>query len=231
MAFTLITADNKTTIKKEIADILKISAKDDILFILDENRRIIIRRYPTPLRLEEKFLSSAKVGERIFGKERETEFRIHVSKDVIDILEVDKDRKILWILDENGNIILRNTFLFSKCAIDILNQDTSAMIIFLTKISTAGLTTIPKEVLDILDIDIGDTIAFIIDKFGNITVNVAPLSNELLGETKIYDAYKIYFSIEVREKLKVDIGDNILWIFDENGNVIIKNTILPNTCH
>jgi bifunctional DNA-binding transcriptional regulator/antitoxin component of YhaV-PrlF toxin-antitoxin module len=222
-----IASNNSTLIKNEIADILKIKDEDEIIFVLDENNRINVKRYPVPLVPGEKFLSSSRIGER--EREKEPQFYTHISPDIVNIIELDEYRKILWILDKNGNIIIKNVFLSSECTKYILGHKISAMIISLSKIRHLRTTTLPSGIVEILDINIGDTIAFYLNEFNNIVVTTIP--NRSLGiEVKVLDKYVIYFT-KIMEILNVNIGDNILWILDENGNIIIKNIILHDSCY
>ena len=207
---------------KRMADVTKINIGDNILFVLDEYGHVNVRPY-SPLMPREKYISSIKFGSRLV---------IQIPKDVMDILEIGEDEKILWILDENGNIIIKNTFLPTDCTKIILKQDIGAMAISLSHINRRGFTTIPIEISDLFDMQIGDTITLSLDTHDNIIVNIDITTNSdrSIQTTKIYKEFHIHLDTDVRTKLKIDIEDSILWILNENGHIIIRNTILPNVC-
>lgn len=226
------------SIKKDIAELLKINVGDEILFILDENDHINIRKHSSLLlpKPKETYLSSAKISSTLNNK-----ITVFITKDIANMLDLDEDRAILWILDENGNIIIRNTFLFPDCTNNIFNRvihkDISAMIIEMTKIYY-GLTSITRRIEDIIIQSVEDKILFITDEFDNIIVTTEKL---FLSSDSKYSNYLILrsvrpikFHIELGKKLlnmlNVKDGDSILWILDENGDLIIRDTILPKSC-
>ena len=85
-----------------------------------------------------------------------------------------------------------------------------------------------KEITDILGLCEGDKVVFSLDKYGNIIVS-REIGKNLLQETIINSQYpNIYLKKKVIDILEP--FDKICWYFDEEGNIIIKNDLLPDNC-
>lgn len=222
------------TIPSDITDILNLSVDDEILWIFGENRNIILRKSsgirPSFKELKPRELFIARSVASLIPKRKE--WRTTVPKEIREILHIPIVDRILWALDENTNIIIMSSVLSNDCIRDILNNDLSATVIYVTPISGDGIMTFPKEIRELLDISHGDII-ILNDTNDSITITKSPIASiyhfaKILG-TKM-DTFFIYLGKEIRDRLKVDIGDNILWIIDNRKNIIIRNTFLPDIC-
>lgn len=223
LSLSSITINRKISIKKEIMDLLDINFGDEIWFILDNNGIVNIRKFKDDMILEteEKYISSAHLIQPI-GAQISSDIRIAINADVGD--------RILWISDSKGNILIRNTVILDECSINIFNKDISALIIDLTTLNYNNFTTsIPKEITDILGLYEGIKLMLSLDEYDNIIVSKEMREN-ILEETLVSgrESHRIYFNKTVIDIL--DNTDKILWFFDEEGNVIIKNNLLPDNC-
>lgn len=48
------------------------------------------------------------------------------------------------------------------------------------------------------------------------------LLEEILGNSKVQPNYRVTLIRKVQKKLKVDVGDIVIYVEDEKGNIIIK---------
>jgi bifunctional DNA-binding transcriptional regulator/antitoxin component of YhaV-PrlF toxin-antitoxin module len=223
-----------TNIPSYVADILSLTADDEILWIFGENRNVILRKSsgirPSFKELKPKELFIARCIAYAVPKRKE--WRIQIPKDIREILHIPTVDRILWALDENANVIVMSSVLSNDCMKNILNNDISSIVIYVTPLSGLGLMTFPKEIREFLDINHGDIVK-LNDTNGNITITKSPISSvyystTIAGTKK--DTFSIYLGKEIRDILKVDIGDSILWIIDENKDIIIRNSFLPDIC-
>lgn len=141
---------------------------------------------------------------------------------MIKILNLGEDRNILWCIDSNRNIIIKDTFIF-------LNNNIPAMVISFGNMIRYGVFTIPSEIVNILDIHINDIIVFILDENDNIMVKRATttISPLLLGSSTVYAHYDIIISHDdIRKRFDDSDKEDILWVIDDNGNIIISSTCI-----
>lgn len=222
ISISTITSSRATTIKKEVSDFLGLNIGDEILYILDKNGIINIRKFRGNTILEngEKYVSVALITPSM---------SIAITSEVRQYVNAAIGDQILWILDNTGNIILRNTVILGECSKNIFNKYVTALIIDISSfVRQSNNTSISKEIVDILGLFEGDKITFLLDKYGNIVVSKETGEN-LLQESTINRKYPtIYTTRKVLEILKPT--DKIMWFFDEEGNVLIKNNLLPDIC-
>lgn len=211
--------------KKEVSKELNVSIGDEILFILDKNGHINVRRHPSKLGEGEKYLDSAVIlGQPIEHMHprhprRKKEVRSRIPEYMTKIINLGEDRNILWSIDNDRNIIIKDTF--------ILLNNIPAMVISFGIMVREGVFIIPSEIVDILNIHINDIIVFILDENDNIIIKraTATTSPLILGSSEVYDNYEIIISYDIRERLDDSYGD-ILWTIDENGNIVISSTCI-----
>ena len=101
-----ISSSKMVGFKAEIANILDVNAGNEILFILDENGRINVRKSADKLmpRPNEKFISASKISaSKIHEGKADLIFRI--STDIPRILKIEDKERLVWILDDKNNII------------------------------------------------------------------------------------------------------------------------------
>ena len=111
----------------------------------------------------------------------------------------------------------------------IFSKDLTALIIGLTTLSYTNKTTsIPKEIIDILGLSEGDLITLSLDDHSNIIVSKGIEKNVIEETLVIGKDRRIYLINTVIDLL--DNTDRILWYFDEEGNITIKNDLLPDNC-
>lgn len=222
------------TIPSDITDILNLKADDEILWIFSENRNVIVRKSsgirPSFKELKPKELFIARNMASSIPKRKE--WRIEIPKDIRKVLHIPTVDRILWAIDENANVIMMSSVLSNDCIKDILNNDLSAMLIYVTPISGEGIITFPIAIREFLDVGHGDII-ILNGTNDSITITKTPISSEYHSATIIgtkMDTFFIYLGKDIRDRLKVDIGDDILWIVDERKNIIIRNSFLPDIC-
>jgi bifunctional DNA-binding transcriptional regulator/antitoxin component of YhaV-PrlF toxin-antitoxin module len=229
-----ITRLTATSIPSDVTDILNLKADDEILWIFGENRNVILRRSsgirPSFKELKPKELFIARNIASLIPKRKE--WRIQIPKDIREMLHIPTVDRILWALDENANVIIMSPVLSNDCIKDILNNDLSAMVIYVTPLSGKGKMTFPKEIREFLDINHGDIIT-LNDTNGSVTITKSPISSINYSATVMgakEDTFSIHLGKEIRDTLRVDIGDSILWIIDEHKNIIIRDSFLPDIC-
>jgi bifunctional DNA-binding transcriptional regulator/antitoxin component of YhaV-PrlF toxin-antitoxin module len=207
-----------------VSKALHVDVGDEILYILDKNGHINVRKHPSKLEEGEKYLDSATIlgqtVEHMHPKHprRKKDVKSRLPEYMAKIINLGEDRNILWSVDNNGNVTIKDTF-------TLLNNNVSAMVISFGDMLREGVFTIPSEIVNILDMHIDDTIIFILDENDNIMVKRATTKTPqlLLGSSVVYDNYEIIISYDIREKLNSSNGD-ILWTMDENGNIVISST-------
>jgi len=150
-------------------------------------------------------------------------FLMTIPHAIRDILELDIGDDILWIVDENTNIIVKNSILPKNC----ITREPS----ILMNITYASplKTRIPNNIKEYLKVGTGDTVAFLHNH--NITIekyDEKDKSSKLISTTKISSGTEIYVDKQIRTLL--DLEDLVLWILDSDGNIILKNAILPDIC-
>ncbi len=205
-----------TSISEDVTNKLGVKAGDEILFILDNNGIINVKKfigYPI-LGDDEIFISSSRIGH--VGKST----IVSISKDLLRIL---KDRYILWILDEKDNIIIRNSILS-----DCINKFNSVLSMSIH--DTPNRIFVPLNVRDILMVDYGSIIAFILKNDEIIVKNIEDVTDtaNLLYVNKINVLGSFYIKEDVIDM--ANITNKILWLLDDFGNVVLRNNFLPNAC-
>ncbi len=215
-------------IKKDTLEFLSADSEDEILFILDQNGIINIRKFEKNVILgkNEKYISTSHIYKRHgIGSS------IKINTDVLNIVNVDLGDQML-IIDMNGSIILRNNVILEECSQNIFNKNIGALIIALTSFNLqSGYTILPKEIIDILGSYSRDKVMFSLDEYGNVIV-----SNDIGKNLWLQNAVFVLTASGIKIHLIKSIQDilenptKILWFFDEEGNVIIKNNLLPDIC-
>lgn len=223
-----ITPNRRISIKKEIMNLLDINIGDEIIYILDKNGIVYIRKFKDDVTLGtgEKYLSSSYI---IQHNKPRIEISVSITSDVRQAVNADIGDKILWILDNDGNIIIRNTVILGGCSINIFNKDITALIIDMSSfMHQSNTTSIPKEIVNILGVYEGDKVILSLDEYGNIIIS-KEIGENLLQENIISRQYPMIYII----KTVIDIlepVDKILWYVTEEVNIIIKNNLLPDNC-
>lgn len=177
---------NKTiTLDREITDILEVNRGDEILYILNKNGIVNIRKFKGNVILGpgEKYLSSCMVS---YDGDH---FTTTITTDVRQAINVDMGDDALLIIDNDRNIIIRNAFLLNRCSIDMINKNISSLVIDITTFFQ-NKTTLPKNTRDILEVGEGDIIILSLDDSDNIIVqSVYQLNKQLpckqLSTTKV----------------------------------------------
>lgn len=228
LSISTITSVRTTSIQKETIDLLDVNIGDDVLFILDKNRIVNIRKFKKGIILGtgEEYISTSHIG-RVT-----TAHRVHmivgIPRDVGSAINADIGDKILWILANDGNIILRNDVILDGCSIDIFHKDVGALIIGLSTIDLGtNILQVPKEIIDILGLVQRNRAILSLDGYGNIIMS-NEIGKNLLQEFSILGLYNIRIRKQVIDI--INTSDKVLWFFDEEGNIIIKNDLLPDNC-
>ncbi len=237
LSLSSITQTKRIAIKKEIMNLIDANIGDDILYILDKNGIVNIRKFKgnVTLGIGEKYISSSIITQH----KPHLKTSITIASDVRNAVNVDIGDKILWILDNDGNIIIRNNVILGKCSKNIFNKDITALLIYVSSLTFQNQISIPKEITDILGVYEGDKFILSLDEYGNIIVS-KEIEENLLQEVNLLEENLLQESIISRQyptiylkQTTIDIIepiDNILWFFDEKGNIIIKNDLLPDNC-
>lgn len=224
LSITTLTSFELTTLAKIIAVILKVNIGDEILFILDKNGIINIRKSEGKLILKstEKFLSSSKIGGRIGS------LYLTIPKDIMNILKIQEGDNIAWILDENNNVIIKDAVLPDSCTISGIMVDTS--------IISYQSTTIPINVRDLILVEVGDIVILAI-KNGNLIIKGI---GEDVNDLEVIAVLRLNFNrtIHLRKEIQNIINpiiniintNDILWILNKDGDIIMRNTVLPSIC-
>lgn len=205
--------------KEEIAVILDVNVGDELLYILDANGKINVRKSTDKLTLgpNEKFISSGRISvSNISG------LFFRIPKDVTRILNIKEKERIVWILDDKNNVIIKDTMLPDNCIIKGEILDISAF-----SYQSIG---IPEIVRDLLLVEAGDVIVYTI-KNDNIIVKPFDEIDNLtsVAMSTISGSLRANFN-KTLEKLISPKGDHLLWILDMDGDIILKNIVLPNGC-
>lgn len=223
-----ITATKNVKFKSEtaIARTLGINAGDEILYTLDANGMINVKKitdHPSP---NEKFISVAKIG-KVENQSGLSTLQTTIPKDISMILKIkDKDR-LVWIVDENNNVIIKDTTLPDTCIINGIILDISA-------VSHNRAINIPPNVRNLFFINAEDVIVFVIKNdniiikpFEDLDIDIDNLRKHELAT--VQSTGQIYLSKILTDF--INIKDNhLLWILDKDGDVILRNTVLPNAC-
>ena len=215
------------SLDRETADILDVYHGDEILYILNKKGIVNIRKFKGDIILGpgEKYLSSCTIMS--YGG---TNLVVSTSNDVRQAIDVDIGDDVLFIVDNDINIIIRHAFLSNICSLDTFNKNISALVIDITTLwPQTKQTILPKNVRDILGVDEGDIFTLSLDETDNIIVN-QEVSKNLLREAKLIRKSLFYVSKEISNILNITTGNKILWIIDEDGNIIMRNAILSDNC-
>jgi bifunctional DNA-binding transcriptional regulator/antitoxin component of YhaV-PrlF toxin-antitoxin module len=222
IASYLITGKHLTHIPTIMLDKLKLKVGDEIVFTLI-NGNVYVKKYFKDMQLNpgEEYISSNTINK----------YRgISLSLDVIDLIDSNLGGRIIWLIDNNGNFIIRNNFLYGDCSKKIINKNVSSLIIGFTALYENGRTAVPKEVYEPLGI-IGDAQFSIDIEDNDIIISKDFKKNSII--TNVYYGQKtgiglfIILNKQIRDILNTD---KILWIVDEYGNFIIKNNNFPLEC-
>ena len=209
--------------KDEIANILAANVGDDLLFILDANGWINVRKSTDKLMLEpnEKFISVSKISaSKIYEGKAYLIFRI--PKDITKILNIKEKERIVWMLDNKNNVIIKDTLLSDNCIIKGEILDISAF-----SYQSMG---IPEIVRDLLFSEAGDVIVFAIKNDNVIVKSFADIENlKRIAISTISISMRASFNKTLKSFTNSKDG-HLLWILDMDGDIILRNTILPNTC-
>jgi bifunctional DNA-binding transcriptional regulator/antitoxin component of YhaV-PrlF toxin-antitoxin module len=222
LSLSTISPNRTISIKKEIMDLLDINFDDEILFVLDKNGTVNIRKFEENMTLGtgEKYISTSHIFQH--RGQIYINLSIAITGDVRRAVNADVGDKVLWTIDNDGNIIIRNDVIIGECSTNIFNKDIGALIIGLTQLPHHSKTLpIPKEIKDILGMHEGDKIILSLDEYSNIIVSAEAGKKAMVH----YDTHLIDVLINI-----LDNTDKILWFVDEEGNIIIKNDLLPDNC-
>jgi len=200
-----------------IVELLKSDEKESkmlwIQWIFDKGRLLI----KTVEKKDQYFVSYGKI--RNYGKMS----LMTIPPIIRDILKSVIGDDILWMVDENSNIIVKNSILPKNC----ITKEPS-ILMNMTYASPLN-TRIPRNILEYLEVGPGDKVSFLYDRYVTIRkYDERFKSSKLIDITKIPSNSEIYIDKKIRALL--DIEDLILWILDNNGNIILKNAILPDIC-
>jgi antitoxin component of MazEF toxin-antitoxin module len=227
ISFTTISSSFTTTISKDVLNILKLHIGEEVIFTLKDSIVYVKKYFKNIKLLDEIYLSSAKITGPFKS--------VRISPDVIKLIDADKGDKILWIIDSNRNIILRNNFLPNRCSKKFINKDLNSVIIGLTRIGVTN-TPIPIDVRDLLGLVKDDVINISLDIENVIISKEMHELNQPSYTTKVFFSdqssksgeFLFYIKKEIKEFLK--LTDKILWIIDENGDISMRNNDFPEDC-
>lgn len=226
ISLSKITPNGTTYPTKEILDPLNMNIGDEILFISDKNGVVHIRKFEGYVTVEtgEKYISAATLT--LPGNQ----LTIRIAEDVRRAINVDIGDKILWVLDSKGNMTIRNALIIDKCSLTIFGKIVGALIVDLTTLHHQNnIVQMPIEIKDTLELYEGDKAILSLNEYGNIIVS-KEIRENLLQETPVLGIKyaKIYIKKQILDIL--DIVDKVLWLVDEEGNIIIKNNLLHDDC-
>jgi antitoxin component of MazEF toxin-antitoxin module len=230
ISLSVITKYRRSSIKKDIMNLLGINFEDEILFILDKNGIVNVRKFigSVILGTGEKYISSSRINQ--YRSQTGVNASVTITGDVRKAVNADIGDDILWILDNEKNIIIRNNVILGKCSKNIFNKEIGALIIGLTSLPyQSKIITIPKEITNILGAREGDEISLSLDNYGNIIISKEIRKNLLQKAILPYRPYYYMYMTDPVTNI-LDTTDYILWFFDEEGNIIIKNDLLPDIC-
>ncbi len=231
LSFNKISGSRQIAMSKEIANILELNKGDEVLFII-KNGIIYVRKFKDKVQLDqgEEYISSSTVTIS------NGHIDIYFPSIINSIINVERDDNILWLTDNYRNIMLRNTVLLDKCSKEIFNKNISALIIDMTTLTRNNILTIPFEIINILGIYEGEKIILSIDtESNNFIVSRESGQNTVVQEAIVYcgsTKYNWFMQLrkDITEFFNMDFGDKFLWIFDENGNIFMRDAVLPDIC-
>lgn len=204
--------------KAEIAHILNVNGGDNILYILDANGMINARKGTDKLMLgpNEKFISNSTISSD------KGHFVFRMPADIPKILQIKDKERLIWILDNKNNVLIKDTILSENCIIKGEILDISVF--------SYRQFGIPTIVRDLLLVDAGNIIVFAIKNNNVIVKSFADIDNlESIGMSKISTSLRASFSKPL-EKFINPKDNHLLWILDMDGDIILRNTVLPNNC-
>lgn len=214
-----ITGNRFIGFKAEIAHILNVNIGDEILYILDANGRINVRKSPDKLILghNEKFISLNKISEEGRGH-----FKFKVPIDILRILKIRDKERLVWILDDKNNVLIISTILPEQCTFNGILLDISSF--------SFRQVSIPTSVRDLLLVDAGDIIVYSV-KNDNIIVNSFTDIDKLInvGMGMISTSLQAHLSKSIENFINPK-DHHLLWILDIDGDIILRNTFLPKIC-
>jgi antitoxin component of MazEF toxin-antitoxin module len=162
-----IYSNKHTGITKDIIDLLGADIGDDILFVVDEYGVVKIRKSGMEIKKGEKYIGAShlvRYAKRQKYREQSGSTSMSITGDVRQAINVDIGDDILWILDQDGNIILRNNIILEKCSFETLNKNVGALIIGLSTMSLDNnVLNMPKEIIDILGVYEEDKVTLSLD--------------------------------------------------------------------
>ena len=211
----------------EIALALGVNAEDEILYTLDTNGIINVKKITDKMHLRpnEKFISAARIGKAETPSHLQT-LQTTIPKDISRILKIKDKERLAWILDDNNNVIIKNTIFPDTCAIN-------GEILDISFLAHNRSINIPPNIRNLLNINAEDVIVFVIKNgniiikpFKDIDINIDNLKYEL---TMVQTTGQIYLTKILKDFINPK-DNHLLWILDTDGDIILRNTVLPNTC-
>jgi hypothetical protein len=217
-----ITSSKMASLNEEVANILDVNVGDEIIYVLDDNGMINVRKSTANLTLKynEKFISINKISATKFHGRACFVFRI--SRDIPRILKIEDKERLVWILDDNNNVIIKNATLSDNCIIKGEILDISAI--------SHNAMGIPEIVRDLLLTTAGDVIAFCTKNNNIIVKSLSDIENlKSIAMSTISISFRANFNKTVKSLIN-PIDNHLLWILDINGDIILRNTVLPDSC-
>jgi bifunctional DNA-binding transcriptional regulator/antitoxin component of YhaV-PrlF toxin-antitoxin module len=223
-----ISSSKMASLKTEIANILDVNVGDEILYILDKNGMVNVRKskdklMPGP---NEKFISVGKISATKIAATKFYEGKaalvLTIPRDIHRILKVEDKERLAWILDDKNNIIIKDTMLSDNCTIKGEILDISA--------TSYNSVSIPEIVRDLLLTEAGDVIVFTTDDNNIIVKSLSDTENlKSIAMSTISRSFRATFNKTLKSFTNPK-DDHLLWILDNNGEIVLRNTFLPKTC-
>lgn len=196
------------TIPKIVTEILELKKRDQILFIADEKGNLILRG---PI-LQIPFIAY------VLGTITYIETGIiTIPKNVTEILKLKEGDQILFLNGED-RIILR---VHPKDSLEVLGT---------SKIRDLRFSYLPINVAKILKLNEGDQILFAIDENNDIII-IGPIIHipfiaRVLDSTIYREKGLATITKIIADILKIEKKDQILFLLDEKGDVILTGPII-----
>jgi bifunctional DNA-binding transcriptional regulator/antitoxin component of YhaV-PrlF toxin-antitoxin module len=206
------------TIPKIITEKLGLNVGDQILYTSDEKGNVILKGPIIKIPFHVYVIDATTYGEK-----RLATLPVAVAK----MLEIENEDRLVFVLDEKGDVILKNHNIILKTPIK--KYVTNTIIIDSTTYGDRGMTTIPSTVSKMLEIEKGDQLIFILDEKGNVILKGPKINHNNIIDTTIYrENGLITITSMIASILKIEKGDQILFVLDEIRNVILKGPMIEN---